>query len=91
MTTVDATRSEIVSRVTQWARDVFHAPAAEVDETTVLMDIEGADSIRMLHLLGRLEAHYGVVLMAEDTWVPATVGELAEDLRQAVGRRPVDG
>ncbi|SEG95497.1 acyl carrier protein [Nonomuraea solani] len=82
-----ATRDDVLEQVRRQTCETFNVPPEEVGDTTVFLDIEGAESIRLLRLVSRLEHHYDVVLMSEDAPVVQTVGELTDHLVRAQGTR----
>ncbi|WP_280380061.1 acyl carrier protein [Nocardia wallacei] len=71
---------EVVECLTRWCGEVFAASVHELDDNTVIMDIEGADSVRMLRLLGLVEQHFDVQLMTDELPMARTVGQLAEQV-----------
>lgn len=73
-------RAAVVAHISEWTREVFAAPARDIRDDTMFMDLEGADSIRMLLLLAQVEQHFGIMLMSEDLPVAQTVAELADQV-----------
>ncbi|MFJ1455221.1 acyl carrier protein [Nocardia sp. N2S4-5] len=71
---------DVVDRLTQWCSEVFAASVHDLDDNTVMMDIEGADSVRMLRLLSLVEQHFDVQLMTDELPMARTVGQLAEQV-----------
>ncbi|MFG2004002.1 acyl carrier protein [Spirillospora sp. NPDC048911] len=80
-------RDAVIDLVRTTVRDVFAAPDAALAESDVLLDVEGADSARLMVIVGRLEEHYEVDLFEEDVPPARTVGELTDQLITAVQRQ----
>ncbi|MGV0586832.1 acyl carrier protein [Mycobacteroides chelonae] len=62
------------------ASDYFRADPAAIGEDTRLMGIEGADSVKLIRLLGAVEERFDIQMIVEDLEIAQTVGELVDQV-----------
>ena len=59
-------------------------PAAELAADTDLREVEGADSVKVLRLIARIEREYDVELEDSDVFGVSTIAEIADVVREAL-------
>lgn len=77
-----------LDRITETVRtivtEVLAVPRTELADDTDLREVEGADSIRVLRLIARIEREYDVELEDEDVFGVSTITEIADVVRAAL-------
>jgi acyl carrier protein len=84
MTTSLPTHEQITASVTAIVAEVLAVPAAELSVDTDLREVEGADSIKVLRLIARIEREYDVELDDADVFEVSTITDVADVVRKAV-------
>jgi acyl carrier protein len=84
MTTSLPTHEQITASVTAIVAEVLAVPAAELSVDTDLREVEGADSIKVLRLIARIEREYDVELDDADVFGVSTITDVADVVRKAV-------
>ncbi|MCF7548541.1 acyl carrier protein [Pseudonocardia sp. WMMC193] len=67
--------------------EVLSVPAADLPTDTDLREVEGADSIKVLRLIARIEREYDVELEDEDVFGVSSIAEIADVVRKALETR----
>lgn len=75
---IDATQQQIISGVTEIVARELGVSAEELDPTTDLRMIEGADSVKVLRMIAKIEREYDVELEDEDVFGVTCVDEIAK-------------
>ena len=79
-----------LDRITETVRtivaEVLAVPAAELAVDTDLREVEGADSIKVLRLVARIEREYDVELEDSDVFGVSSISEIADVVRKALDR-----
>ena len=83
-TSSDPTTDRITETVRAIVAEVLDTPAAELSPATDLREVEGADSIKVLRLIARIEREYDVELEDSDVFGVGTIAEVAEVVRKAL-------
>ncbi|ODU07562.1 MAG: phosphopantetheine-binding protein [Pseudonocardia sp. SCN 72-86] len=81
------TVDQITATVTTIVAEVLAVPAAELSADTDLRGVEGADSIKVLRLVARIEREYDVELDDADVFGVETIAEVAGVVRKALENR----
>lgn len=84
MTSATATE-EITASVVEIVADVLGADPADLRPGTDLRTVEGADSIKVLRIIARIEQRYDIELDDEDVFGVSTVEQVASVVAAAVG------
>jgi acyl carrier protein len=84
MTTSLPTREQITATVTTIVADVLAVPATTLSPATDLREVEGADSIKVLRLIARIEREYDVELEDADVFGVSTVADVAGVVEKAL-------
>lgn len=84
MTTSLPTHEQITASVTAIVAEVLAVPAAALSVDTDLREVEGADSIKVLRLIARIEREYDVELDDADVFDVSTITDVAGVVRKAV-------
>ena len=87
MTTSTPTREQITATVSAIVADVLAVPAATLDIGTDLRDVEGADSIKVLRLIARIEREYDVELEDADVFGVSTIADVTGVVEKALAAR----
>lgn len=82
------TSLEITDTVRAIVAEVLDVPAAELSTTTDLREVEGADSIKVLRLIARIEREYDVELEDEDVFGVSSIAEITEVVGKALEPTP---
>ncbi|MBN9101226.1 MAG: acyl carrier protein [Pseudonocardia sp.] len=77
--------TEITTSVIEIVADVLGADVADLRPDTDLRTVEGADSIKVLRIIARIEQRYDVELDDEDVFGVSTVEQVATVVAAAVG------
>jgi acyl carrier protein len=77
----------ITSTVVRIVAEVLGIDAAELSTDTDLRTVEGADSIKVLRIIAKIEQHYDVELEDEDVFGVTTVAQVSEVVGAAMGGR----
>jgi acyl carrier protein len=80
-----ATIEEITASVIEIVADVLGRDAADLAPDTDLRTVEGADSIRVLRIVARIEQRYDIELDDADVFAVSTVDQVATVVSAAVG------
>jgi acyl carrier protein len=81
------TISEITETVTAIVSDVLAVPTTDLTADTDLRNVEGADSIKVLRLIARIERDYDIELEDADVFGVSTITEVAGVVRTALENR----
>ncbi|MBP2371815.1 acyl carrier protein [Pseudonocardia parietis] len=84
MTTSLPTIDQITQAVRRIVAEVLAVPAPQLGTDTDLREVEGADSIKVLRLIARIEREYDVQLEDEDVFGVSTIAEIAGVLQKAL-------
>ncbi|WP_181772048.1 acyl carrier protein [Amycolatopsis pittospori] len=76
MTSESLTREQIVSVTTEYLATELKIPATEIGGTDVLRELPGADSMKMLRVVSKLERRWDVEFEDEAIFAVKTVDEL---------------
>jgi acyl carrier protein len=76
--------SDITETVRAIVAEVLAVPAAELALDTDLRGVEGADSIKVLRMIARIEREFDVELEDEDVFGVSTIAEVADVVRKAL-------
>jgi acyl carrier protein len=87
MTTSEIDRTGITAAVVEIVADVLGTEPAELGTDTDLRSVEGADSIKVLRIIAKIEQRYDVELEDEDVFGVSTVAQVAEVVAAAVRER----
>ncbi|GAA4558391.1 acyl carrier protein [Pseudonocardia xishanensis] len=79
-----ASLDQITDTVRAVVADVLSVPADQLSVDTDLRDVEGADSIKVLRLIARIEREYDVELEDSDVFGVSTIAEVADVVRRAL-------
>lgn len=60
---------------------------ADVSDDAVLKNLSGADSVRLLRVMSRIERHWDIEFADEDVFGVKTLGELVDLIVVHIGRR----
>jgi acyl carrier protein len=77
--------TEITTSVIEIVADVLGADVADVAPDTDLRTVEGADSIKVLRIIAKIEQRYDIELDDEDVFGVSTVEQVASVVAAAVG------
>lgn len=86
MTTSAISLPEITAAVIEIVAGVLDTPAAELHEDSDLRGVEGADSIKVLRIIAKIEQRYDVELEDEDVFGVSTIAEIADVVAAARAR-----
>lgn len=75
---IDATQQQIISGVTEIVARELGISVEELDPTTDLRMIEGADSVKVLRMIAKIEREYDVELEDEDVFGVTCIHEIAK-------------
>ncbi|WP_448403684.1 acyl carrier protein [Mycobacteroides chelonae] len=64
----------------RWASEVLRITPSALDKDRVLMEVAGADSVKIIRLLGTVERHFGIQMMIDDLNVARTLRELTDQV-----------
>jgi acyl carrier protein len=76
--------SDITETVRAIVAEVLAVSAAELALDTDLRGVEGADSIKVLRMIARIEREFDVELEDEDVFGVSTIAEVADVVRKAL-------
>lgn len=76
--------SEITTSVIEIVADVLSTDAADLRPDTDLRAVEGADSIKVLRIIAKIEQRYDIELDDEDVFGVSTVEQVAAVVAAAV-------
>lgn len=88
MTTSEIDRSEITGAVVGIVADVLGVEPGSLGTDTDLRTVEGADSIKVLRIIAKIEQRYDIELEDEDVFGVSTVDQVADVVAAAVRARP---
>jgi acyl carrier protein len=80
-----ASLDQITETVRGIVAEVLAVPVGSLSVDTDLREVEGADSIKVLRLIARIEREYDVELEDSDVFGVSTIGEVAGVVRKALG------
>ncbi|MDN5914535.1 MAG: acyl carrier protein [Pseudonocardia sp.] len=83
--TAATTTEEITTSVIEIVAEVLGADAAELSPGTDLRTVEGADSIKVLRIIARIEQRYDIELDDAEVFGVSTVEQVATVVAAAVG------
>lgn len=75
---IDATQQQIISGVTEIVARELGISAEELDPTTDLRMIQGADSVKLLRMIAKIEREYDVELEDEDVFGVTCIDEITK-------------
>lgn len=84
MTAESITREQIVAVITEHLAAELNTSASEIGGDDVLKNLPGADSLRLLRVVSKLERHWDIELSDEAVFAAATVDDLVTLLEQFV-------
>jgi acyl carrier protein len=87
--TTTVTQDQIVSTLTGIVATELGVPAADVRPDTDLRALEGADSVKVLRVVAKIEREYDVELEDEDVFAVSSVGEVAGVVHRALDQELV--
>jgi acyl carrier protein len=73
---VNPTRTEIVDTVTGIVSKELAIPAGELTGDRDLRAVEGADSVKVLLIISRIERTYGIEIEDEDVFTISTIDDV---------------
>jgi acyl carrier protein len=73
---VNPTRTEIVDTVTGIVSKELAIPAGELTGDRDLRTVEGADSVKVLLIISRIERTYGIEIEDEDVFTISTIDDV---------------
>lgn len=79
-----ATRDAILATVTDLAAQEFGRPAAELAPDRDLTVIEGADSVKVLRVVAKIERIYDIELEDDQVFGLHTLGDVTAAIEQAL-------
>ncbi len=82
-----AAPSEITASVVEIVAEVLGVDAAELHPDSDMRTVEGADSIKVLRIIAKIEQRYDVELEDSDVFGVTTVGQVADVVATAVAKR----
>ncbi|WP_326950601.1 MULTISPECIES: acyl carrier protein [unclassified Amycolatopsis] len=85
MTAESATREDIASVTAEYLAGELKIPTGEIAATDVLRDLPGADSMKMLRVVAKLERRWDVEFEDEEIFAVKTVDELVTLVRKGIG------
>ncbi|GAA1854364.1 hypothetical protein GCM10009836_38040 [Pseudonocardia ailaonensis] len=84
MTTSTDTPAQITDTVRGIVAEVLAVPADALSLDTDLRGVEGADSIKVLRMIARIEREFDVELEDEDVFGVSTIAEVSDVVRKAL-------
>ncbi|MGW5868982.1 acyl carrier protein [Streptomyces sp. NPDC055239] len=78
--TNETSRTEVFDSVRHQLADEFSTSASAITYETVILEIEGADSVKQMRLANAMEQRWDVVLMAEETPIARSVADLVAQI-----------
>jgi acyl carrier protein len=75
---IDAFQEQIISGVTEIVAGELGVSTDELDPTTDLRGIQGADSVKVLRMIAKVERKYGVELEDEEVFGVTSINEVAK-------------
>jgi acyl carrier protein len=88
MTTSGIESTEITGAVVEIVADVLGVERTELGTDTDLRTVEGADSIKVLRIVAKIEQRYDVELEDEDVFGVSTIEQVADVVAAALRGRP---
>ena len=85
MTTSGIDRSEITGSVVEIVAEVLGVEPASLGTDTDLRAVEGADSIKVLRIIAKIEQRYDIELEDEDVFGVSTVDQVADVVARRCG------
>lgn len=79
------TREELASVTTEYLAAELKIPASGIGASDVLRELPGADSMRMLRVVSKLERHWDVEFDDDAIFAVKTVDELVTLVEKSVG------
>ncbi|WP_409180777.1 acyl carrier protein [Amycolatopsis sp. VS8301801F10] len=79
------TREEIAAATAETLAGELKIPASDIAAGDVLRDLPGADSMKMLRVVSKLERRWDVEFEDEQIFAVKTVDELVELVRKGIG------
>lgn len=83
-TTPSASVADITATLTDIVATELGVPSTSVGSDTNLRAMEGADSVKVLRVIAKIERRYDVELEDEDVFSVSSVGEVAEVVHRAL-------
>jgi acyl carrier protein len=83
-----ATRDQIIATATDLVLKELGLPPGAVTPDTDLRTLEGADSVKTLRVISKVEREFDVELEDEDVFGVASVSDLATVIEKLAGVRP---
>ncbi|WP_433281208.1 acyl carrier protein [Pseudonocardia xinjiangensis] len=88
MTTSEIARAEITGSVVEIVAEVLGVAAADLRTDTDLRTVEGADSIKVLRIIAKIEQRYDIELEDEDVFGVSTVEQVSDVVSAALDGGP---
>ncbi|WP_433559428.1 acyl carrier protein [Pseudonocardia xinjiangensis] len=88
MTTSEIARAEITGSVVEIVAEVLGVAAADLRTDTDLRTVEGADSIKVLRIIAKIEQRYDIELEDEDVFGVSTVEQVSDVVSAALDGSP---
>ncbi len=88
MTTSEIARAEITGSVVEIVAEVLGVAAADLRTDTDLRTVEGADSIKVLRIIAKIEQRYDIELEDEDVFGVSTVEQVSAVVSTALDGGP---
>lgn len=75
---------QIIASLTTIVAEELGVPAASVSPDADLREVEGADSVKVLRVIARVERQYDVELEDEDVFGASAIRDVAEVVERAL-------
>lgn len=79
-------RDAVLDLTRKWVSEYFHIDISAIDDRAPLMAIAGADSVKIIRLLGSVERHFQIQMMVEDLDIAQTLKELVDQIMAITSR-----
>ncbi|MFC7304195.1 acyl carrier protein [Streptomyces monticola] len=84
MTQTADTRDQIIDEITRIVAAELDAPAAEFTPETDLRRRQGADSVKVLRIVARIEQRYDIELPDEEVFSVSTISQVTTVVEKAL-------
>jgi acyl carrier protein len=81
---VSVSVDQIIASLTTIVAEELGVPAASVSPDADLREVEGADSVKVLRVIARVERQYDVELEDEDVFGASAIRDVAEVVERAL-------
>lgn len=82
-----ATLDDIITTLTGLAAAEFGRPAEELTPDLDLSTVEGADSVKVLRVIAKIERTYDIELEDDEVFGFKTIGDVAASVRSTLAER----